>query len=169
MFHPFWPDARTGTFQVMTAAVTITRADAALAKAASTSAVATLVERSVTTSIEVVTDPSRYDGETKTAFLPIRLRNIGNSPIHGPLRVIIRGFGSGEGTLLREFAPEVLNAANGKSGDGAEFDFTQQIGTSGVLAPGATTGAVELRLRVKDALQVPDLHVEVRARVESLR
>jgi BNR repeat-like domain len=167
VFHPFWPDARTGTFQVMTAAVTIARADAAMVKAAG--AEATLVERTVTSWIEVVTDPSRYDAETKTASLQIRLRNIGTTPIHGPLRLIIRGFGSGEGKLLQEFSPEVLNAPNGKSGDGAELDFTQQIGSSGVLAPGATTGAVELRLRVKDPLRVPDLHVEVRGKVEAVR
>jgi hypothetical protein len=168
VFHPFWPDARTGTFQVMTAEVTIARADVAM-KAAGPDAGAALVQRTVTNSIELVMDPSRYDGETKTAFLPIRLKNVGTNPIHGPIRVIIRGFGSGEGKLLQEFAPEVLNAANGKTGDGAEFDFTPQIGTSGVLMPGATTGAVELRLRVKDPLQVPDLHIEVRGRVEAVR
>lgn len=163
VFHPLWADARTGTFQVMTATVAIERGAPVLAKASG--AEPGLVEKTVTTGIDVVADPSRYDADTQMAVLPIRLKNVGNAPIHGPLRLIFRGFGSGMGSELQEYSPEVLN----KQGDAAEIDFTPQIGSSGILAPGATTGAVELRLRVKDPLRIPDLHVEVRGRVEGMK
>lgn len=165
VFHPFWADARTGTFQIMTTAVTVAHGGDAMAKGSGPAADAVLIEKAVTTHIDVIADPPRYDAETMTAVLPIRLKNIGPTPIHGPLRLIVRGFGSGLGTEMREFSPEVLNPSN-KLGDSVELDFTTQISSSGVLAPGATTGAVELRLRVKDPLRVPDLHVEVRGRVE---
>ena len=42
----------------------------------------------------------------------------------------------------------VLNATNGKPGEGASFDFSDALGTLGLLAPGAVSGAVEFRLRV---------------------
>jgi hypothetical protein len=156
-FHPWWADARSGTFQIMTAEVRLVPgAAAALAPPAN------LTEQDVTRAIEVLSDPTRF--ENGVATLPIRLRNIGTAPIYGPLRLTIRGFGSGMSDELQELAPEVLNAANRQTGKGAVFDFSDVMGSHGVLEPGATTGAVEFQLRVKDPLRVPDFHVAVSGR-----
>jgi hypothetical protein len=157
-FHPWWTDARTGTFQIMTAEVRV--------EMGATTAVAApdLVERDVTRDIEILADPTRIDADN-IAVLPVRLRNNGNTPIHGPLTLTIRGFGSGLGAQLQEFAPEVLNASNQRTGAGASFSFTGAIGTAGVLAPGQVSGAVEMRLRLPDPLTVPDLHVAITGRL----
>jgi hypothetical protein len=109
----------------------------------------------------VLADPTRFAGGE--AVLPIRLKNVG-TPIHAPLRLVLRRFGSGLGGELQEYAPEVLNAANRVTGEGAIFDFTPAIGSGGILPPGAMTGAVEIRVKVKDPLRVPDMHVSVTGR-----
>jgi hypothetical protein len=157
-FHPWWADARSGTFQIMTAEVRVASDSAPPASAAA----ANLTERDVTGSIEVLADPTRFAGGE--AVLPIRLKNTGNRPIHAPLRLVLRRFGSGLGSDLQEFAPEVLNAQNGVTGDGAMFDFTPAIGSGEILQPGAITGAVEIRVKVKDPLRVPDMHVSIMGR-----
>jgi len=42
----------------------------------------------------------------------------------------------------------IVNATNAKPGAGASFDFSRALGTLGLLAPGAVSGAVDFRLRV---------------------
>lgn len=161
VFHPWWTDARTGTFQIMTASVRIeTGAPSAVPEQ-------NLVERDVTPSVEIVADPTRF--EDNIAVLPLRLRNIGDRPIHAPVILTIRGFGSGLAAELQEHAPEVLNASNGLPGAGATFLFTNVLGTAGLLEPGQITGAVEMRLRIADPLQIPDFHVAVTGRMATER
>jgi hypothetical protein len=160
-FHPFWADARTGTYEAWTARV---RVDTA---AVSATPVPRLEERDVTAWIEFVPDPSRVDAAARVVELRIRLRNASDRAIHGPLTLTVAKFGSGMGADLRELAPEVLNAGNGITGAGATFDFTAALGSRGVLEPGATSGAVLLRFRMQDLLRVPDMHLRVGGRVEA--
>lgn len=158
-FHPFWADARTGTYEIWTARI---RVDTA---ASSNTVHATgLEERDVTPWVEFVPDPSRTDAAGDVE-LRLRLRNASNQPIHGPLRVTVEKFGSGMGDEFRDLAPEILNATNGLTGPGAVFDFTDALGTSRVLEPGKTSGAVLLRFRLKNPLRVPDMHLRVTGRV----
>lgn len=128
VFHPWWTDSRTGTFQIMTAEVRVASEDTAVA-----SSPVETIEREVTTQVEVVADPTRF--EDGVAVLPIRLRNVGDATIHAPLRLVIRGFGSGQGDQWKEFTPDVLNASNGPDGN-PTIDFTPAIGSRGVLEPG---------------------------------
>ncbi|MGH7460084.1 MAG: sialidase family protein [Longimicrobiales bacterium] len=164
VFHPFWADSRTGTFQVMTADVRVETARPTMA-AEKAAAERTVITRNV----EVSFEPARYDAQTSTATLTIRLRNTSQQTFQGPLLLEIRGFGSGQGAEGQEFSPTVLNASNGKQGVGAVFDFTPALGTAGVLLPGAYTGSIELRMRLKDPLRTPDLHVEITGMVTSSR
>ena len=156
VFHPLWADSRTGTFRMMTADLRVeTSRPTVMAEKAAP-------ERTVITRlVEVGFEPSRYNAETSTATLTIRLRNTSQQTFQGPLLLEIRGFGSGMGAEGQEFSPTVLNASNGKQGVGAVFDFTATLGSAGVLAPGAYAGPVELRLRLKNPLRTPDLHVEI--------
>ncbi|MGQ0650403.1 MAG: sialidase family protein [Gemmatimonadaceae bacterium] len=115
-FHPVWADARTGTFQVWTARVVV--ADGAAAGNSTGEPPAREVD--ITTSIEFVPDPSRFDQATGELELRLRLRNVGRDTIRGPVTLTIRKFGSGMGSEEREFSPTVLNAANRRPGDGGD-------------------------------------------------
>ncbi len=156
VFHPFWADSRTGTFQIMTASVSVETSPAAAMPDVARRAPAT-----ITGAIDVIFNATRYNGDAKVASLPVRLRNTSDRVLYGPIQLVIRGFGSGQGSEQQDMAPAILNATNGKQGIGAIFDFTDALGTLRMLAPGAQTGPVEIRVRVKDPLNVPDLHIEV--------
>jgi len=45
--------------------------------------------------------------------------------------------------------PAILNASNGKSGEGAVFDYSAALGNLESLEPGAMTDAVVWRIRVE--------------------
>ena len=163
VFHPFWADSRTGTFQAMTARVTVSEPKTATAQAvAAPAAGAAARERAdVTSRIEFVADPSRYDAEKKELELRIRLKNVSDRPIYGPITLTIRKFGSGMGDEGRDRMPAVLNASNGKANDGATFEYADALGTERLLPPGAVSGPVVLRFRVQDPLRIPDMHLVV--------
>jgi len=52
------------------------------------------------------------------------------------------------GYMRPEDVITIVNATNAKAGAGASFDFSRALGTPGLLAPGAVSGAVDFRLRV---------------------
>jgi hypothetical protein len=63
-------------------------------------------------------------------------------------------------------APAVVNAANGKSGVGAVFDFAGALGNQSVFPPGALTGPVVIRLRFEDPARIPPIRMKVEGSVE---
>jgi len=182
VFHPFWADSRSGTFQVYTATVRVElppsdekadKADkagkggstAAPAKASATPA--PRVETDLTDRVEVIFDPTRFDPSTKEAEIPVRLKNVSNEPIYPPIRVEIAGFGmpkyENEDDKKRnaENAPTVLNASNGKAKEGAVFDFKDSLGTAEALQPGALTDPLLMRFRFVDAAKAPSVQWKV--------
>lgn len=161
-FHPIWPDARTGTFQAWTARVAVERGPAA-PKASGTASPAPPVD--LKEHVELLIDPATYDVGTKELRLPVRIRNRSGQPVRGPLQVRVKTFGSGMGELFKENTPAILNAANGQTGAGAVFDYSQSLGDFDVLAPGAVTKPIVWRLKLVHA-RTPDLHVEITGRVE---
>jgi hypothetical protein len=168
-FHPFWADARTGTFHAWTATIRVldeANTGGGAPAGADPATTATWPSADVTAGVEFAADPTRYDATTRTLEIPVRLRNTSGRRLAPPLELTIDAFGSGPGDVGRERAPTILNAANGLEGAGAVFDFSDAIGGAGLLEPGAHTAAVVLRLRLEDPLDVPDLHVSVRAAVE---
>lgn len=162
VFHPFWADSRTGTFQAMTARVHVD------AKGLDTPTPPSAARRKadITSRIEFISDPSRYDDATRELELRIRLKNVSNGPIHGPVTVTIRKFGSGPGDVDSDLRPAVLNAANGAADDGATFEYDEALGTDRVLAPGGVSGPVLLRFRVQDPLRIPAMHLIVEGFIE---
>lgn len=157
-FHPVWADSRSGTYQVYTAQVRIEHGDAPAP------AVQAGEPIDVTSRIELVNDPGRYDAETGVLDLWIRLKNVSATPIAGPIEVEIRKFGSGMDDAFAEFAPEILNADNGLPGDGARFVYREALGTEGVLGPDGVSGAILWRMRLADPIRIPNLHVYVTGR-----
>jgi len=168
MFHPLWADARTGTFQLQTAAVTVVKPSpqdkngvkkAALTEPAASKPAPAKVQTSLSKKVEVVFDPTSYDPATGILDAPTRLRNISSGRIYGPIMLEVTKFGSGMGDLLKEYAPTILNATNHKDGDGATFDYSPVLGTEQVLEPGALSGQVVWHLKVQNPLLIPDIHV----------
>ena len=156
-FHPVWADARSGAYQVHTAAVRIVDEPPAPPPALGEPV-------DVTDRIELVNDPGSYDAEAGVAELWIRLRNTSAAPFAGPIEVEIRKFGSGMGDMFADLAPEVLNADNGVSGAGAVFRYDEALGSEGVLPPGGVSGAVRWRLKLAEPIRIPNLHLFITAR-----
>lgn len=171
-FHAFWADSRTGTFQAWTAQIRVERPVASSPNEASLRALspspppapAVRTPEALTRDIEVIFDPVRYDSASGVAELPVRLRNRSPRRIFAPLSVEVSGFGSGQVGEKRdaENAPAVLNASNGKSGDGAMFDYSTTIGGFDALEPGMVSAAVTWKLRLTDPLRLPNMHIMIR-------
>ena len=89
------------------------------------------------TRLEFVFDPTRYDGATKESEIPVRLRNISQQPIYPPITLEILGFDLNDPELPKYPYPPmwVVNAANGKNGEGAIFDSRGPLGTSSPSNP----------------------------------
>jgi len=176
VFHPFWADARTGTFQIYTANVSVvvppkekaaaTGAAAAPAAEPQTPPAPARTKVVLDTRLEFVFDPTRYDGATKESEIPVRLRNISKQPIYPPITLEILGFDLNDPEIPKYPYPPmwVVNAANGKNGEGATFDFSGALGNLESLEPGALTGPVVLMFRFED----PTLPQPIRLKVEGM-
>jgi hypothetical protein len=167
VFHPLWADSRSGTFQAWTARVRVERPKAADSTSAARATSAATAPVDVTSRIEIVADPSKYNASTHELELSMRLKNVSDRPIRGPVTVTIERFGSSAEAQLtesekareRQQIPVILNASNGKPNDGAAFDYTAALGGGEVLLPGGQSGPVRWRLRVKDPMQIPDVRL----------
>jgi hypothetical protein len=141
IFHPVWPDSRNGTFQLQTARIELL---SGAQPAAATD--------SVTRPVGIVLDPSRFDAERRELVLPVRIRNTTADTLFPPIVATLTSVGDTMLVRAGYVGPEdvvtIGNATNAKPGAGAAFDFTDALGTLGLLAPGAVSGAVDMRLRV---------------------
>jgi len=172
-FHPFWADARTGTFQIYTAAVRVAaprkneggKTEPASAPAAMNTE--DRVETDLADRVDLVFDPTRYDFDTRDIEYPIRIQNTSKEPIYPPIRLEITGFGFEEYESEEQKkedaanAPAVLDAANGKKLVGAVVEFRDALGNLDALEPGAQTGPVALRLKLVDPNKTPTLRIKV--------
>jgi hypothetical protein len=126
----------------------------------------TRIETELSERIEFIFDPASYDMATREVALPVRIRNSTKQTILPPVRVEVVEFGSGKGNVDREFAPQVLNASNGKAGVGAWFDFSPALGTRQRLEPGDVSGPIVWRMRLAEPTRTSDLHLRVFTQVE---
>jgi hypothetical protein len=145
-FHAFWPDARSGTYQIFTAAIQVVR-DRITAKDSNPTS-----SKNVTDKISLVFDPISYDHTSGELTLPIRIRNISDETLYPPLTVEITALArpqfeeSGLEDLLN--IPEVLNATNRDIGVGAVFDYSNALGMLQVLPPGGLSDSIAWHLRL---------------------
>ena len=180
IFHPFWADARTGTFQIQTAQIAVSKKtdetkaglqdtaepNTALEKATSRPA---RVSALVLDRVELLFDPTSYDPVAHVLEVPVRLRNISHSPVYGPITLEVTKFGSGLGNELQEFTPAILNAANHKEHEGAIFDFTPMLGTAETLEPASMSGELVLRIKLQNPVRIPDFHIALTALVPEVK
>jgi len=141
VFHPVWPDSRNGTFQLQTARIEL------LSGAPTVAATDT-----VTRPVGIVLDPSRFDAGKRELVVPVRIRNTTADTLFPPIVATLTSVGDTmlvrSGYMRPEDVITIVNAANSKRRAGASFDFSNALGTLGLLAPGAVSGAVDFRLRV---------------------
>jgi len=175
-FHPFWADARSGTFQIYTAKVAVevppkedpskksgATAPAAAAKPASPPP---LVETSLVDKVEFVFDPTSWDPQSKQLEIPVRLKNVSTQPIYAPIRVEVVGYGFPEyendddKKRNAENAPTLLNTSNGKGKEGAVVEMGQAIAGADSLQPGALTNPVVLKLQLVDPTKMPGVRLK---------
>ena len=162
VFHPLWADARSGTYQMWTAAVRVEKPPAQNVAPNPTARLAGRVDKLV----DLVYDSTHYDSATKILEIPIRLKNVSQSPIFAPLSIEVVKFGSGLTEELKENAPKLLNASNQKEGDGAVFDYTPALRDLEALEPGAISGAIVWRMKVVDPLRSPNIQFAVNGAIE---
>ncbi len=134
-FWPLWPDARTGTFQLYTAELRVEVPQDPPAgeplppgPPAAPREPPPRVETSLLGKVEFVFDPIRYDGDTQTAEIPVRLKNVSDATIYPPISIEVLGFGFGtEGEKEKEIfkIPVILNSDNGKQSEVATFSFDE--------------------------------------------
>jgi hypothetical protein len=143
VFHPLWPDTRTGVYRLYTAQVRVT-SDGPV------SAPADAVVREIKgAELGILFDPVSVDESTGIITAPLRVQNLTGKPVYGPLtiRFDVDPNAGDRGKFDVLNYPEIIGARNGKTGPGAEFDLTPLIGTTGVIPPGATTGQFTLRIK----------------------
>jgi hypothetical protein len=186
VFHPLWADARTGTFQLETAAISVIKPPAepkpAVGKtnvresgervpldATKTTSLAPLVSTSLSGKVEMVFDPISFDAATNIMEIPTRLRNISNTTIYAPITVAVQKFGSGMGDEMKDFAPTFVNATNGKDGSGAIFDYSAALSTSKALPAGSLSGEVVWRVKLQDPMKIPDFHVSLQGMIAQVK
>jgi hypothetical protein len=175
VFHPFWADARSGTFQIYTADVSVVvppketpPASPATATASPEPQAPARTKVDLDTRVEVVSDPTRYDPATQEVEVPIRLTNISKQAIYPPITVEIVGFDLNDPEIAKYPYPRVtvVNAANGKPGEGAIFNFATALGNLESLEPGAQTGPIVLKFRFEDPTLVPPVRWKFEGMVE---
>jgi hypothetical protein len=142
-FHAVWPDARTGTFQLQTSRLELQRGTPTPTRTLAAAAVR---------SVGIVLDPSHYDSARSEIVLPVRLRNTSTDTLFPPMTATLTSVVDTmlvrTGYIREEDMVTIVNAANGKQGAGATFDFSSALGSMGYLEPGAVTAPVELRFRL---------------------
>jgi len=106
----------------------------------------------VTRPVGIVLDPSRFDAAKRELVVPVRIRNTTADTLFAPIVATLTSVGDTmlvrSGYMRAEDVVTILNATNAKPGAGASFDFSRALGTLGLLAPGAVSGAVDVKLRV---------------------
>ena len=169
-FHPFWADSRTGTYQVMTAKVSVSKFSNAAASSATADATAAQVpaqkvEADLTNKVELVFGSTRYDGGSNTVEVPISIKNKSQETIFGPLKLELISIGGGfeweDADDIKKNAPVTINANNKKTDAGALFDFTAAMGSDAALSPGALTSPVVWKMKVFDPSKLPSLRLKV--------
>lgn len=150
IFHPFWIDARSGTYQVFTAPVIV---EQALGPAPPTK------PTDITSKVSLVFGHGVWDPLGTTLSLPVALKNISNEPLYGPFKLTV--------TSVRLPARDryetlvVLNATNSRSGIGATFDYSHVLGDFKTLEPQAVTEPVIWKLKMNQFAIQPTIGVKV--------
>jgi hypothetical protein len=143
VFHPFWTDARSGIYQIMTSRIRVETGE-------TTASVAGRPEgerRSLAGRMTLDFDPTRVDWEHGELLIPVRLKNISQETLYGPFLVELRTVETQSDDKASGAVTKVLNASNGKEGEGARYDYGGALRDLASLAPGGVSEAAIWRVR----------------------
>ena len=112
VFHPFWTDGRSGTYQLYTAPIRVLAGGQPATPAPEKTAA------SLSDKVTLVFDPIQYDRQTQEVLLPVRLKNVSKETLYPPFKVEIKELAHPYSVKAREEVdiPTILNASNGKTG-----------------------------------------------------
>jgi hypothetical protein len=137
VFHAFWVDNRTGIRQVWTAPITVS------GPVVTNGASELSRFECISSKVKVEIDNVALDETTSQLSFTIRLQNISQETITGPLKMRIIN-------LVSElWTPVIINADNGLSGNGAILEFSGK-------PPNGVLGAAELSAEKKLELKLLD-------------
>jgi hypothetical protein len=139
VFHPFWADSRSGTYQVYSSRVEVAPAGVALAGAPPSE------RRTLNEQVTINLDPIAVDWQRSELLIPVRLKNTSRDTVYGPIMVQVKAIcaqrcGAADSAT-------VLNASNGARSAGAVVDYSPALRDFGALAPGAVSAAVVWRIK----------------------
>jgi hypothetical protein len=157
VFHPFWADARTGTYQVHTSRIEVSKS------APSLPAASALEQKTVNESVKFLADPVSVDWERGEVHIPLRVRNMSADTLFGPLVVRVKSLGDTTAMLL--------TATNGiTKAPGAELDYTVAMRDFKFLPPGGVTDAIVWKVKPKDMRFMPgSISTDILASVKKAR
>ncbi len=144
VFHPFWPDARRGAFQLYTSRIMVEAAPPATIQAQATAS-----PRVMDQELKLEFGPPIVPREGSDEVIVARLRNVSDHTIWGPLAVTVTTSLSGLGGMLDStYYPKIIFDPESKQwSKQARIDYTPALRDIPFLTPGAATEAIEWRFR----------------------
>ncbi len=139
-FMAVWADARRGNQEMYSARIRVSSAKPAIPQ---------LESRKLNDVVDVLADEVRFDEAAGITVMQVKIRNRSDRPIYPPLTLQVRSIAAGGEDVIN-------NADNKNAGVGAEWDFSNLLGTQGRLDPGMISEprAVELHSSVERGLDI---------------
>lgn len=148
VFHPLWVDGRTGIFEVYTSRIEVLPPRGLVAAAQGALALDTSRhQQTLNDKITLEFDPVQVDWARGELLVPVRLKNTSSDTLVGPFSVRVTKVGGPQLDPSAGAGTEILNATNGRRGEGAEFDYGPALRDVSVLLPHAVTEAVVWRIK----------------------
>lgn len=150
VFHPFWPDARTGTYHVWTARIEISTEPLPKVPVNNPASMVSLKDKAV-----LIADPGFFDESSGEFVLPMRIKNISGEDLAGPIRVTIVRAWEGLAKVADDprSAPMFTNAMTSADSRAPLYDYSTVLGPRSFLRPGDVSGAVLWRIRFPARVQ----------------
>lgn len=156
-FRLVWADARSGAFQLWTAAARVERGAPAPEAGA-------WVEAEVTGELGAVFDTPSYEPASQELRLPLRLHNVGKRTVRPPLRVLLAPTSERYHELTDPNLPLLVGVDDDSGTLG--IDYSCALGGRRELAPGEVTAARVWRLHLPDPDSAPDIQLRIFGRVQ---
>jgi hypothetical protein len=136
-FHALWADRRSGYQQLYTARIDVQTEPDPPPPA--------LKDTTVSHLVQVIAGQTTFDEATGLSTIELQLRNASSQTVYGPLRLRVSRIHAG--------APNggnvIDDAANGRRGAGAVWEFAELFGTRGRLEPRMVSEAKTVRIRTR--------------------
>jgi hypothetical protein len=147
-FHPVWPDARNGTYQLFTTRILVLRAGQNVSRLLLAKGEGTHV--SLKDKVTVKLEASDIDVSKSEVTIWARIKNMSAETLYGPFTVDVERMTPGM---------TLVNASNGKLQEGAQMEYLGAVGTIDVLPPYGVTEALPWRFHMA-SLRDDDIRFE---------